>query len=160
MYVKGRADQILIIAVTTKLIFPDFSDPHLPHSRDSQTTYIAPQPPDSPSIPTGEDAIHVVVEEPGTYEGRPGLRLHERTMSGQTMKKMFQDTKVRPSSGLNSDQIVVRIEISDTGVGLRPRDVADAKLFSPYVQTEIGKKQGQSELSLRSYFERAQRPVC
>lgn len=37
---------------------------------------------------------------------------------------------------------VVRIEVQDTGVGLRPRDVASNGLFSPYVQTEIGRRQG------------------
>ena len=40
------------------------------------------------------------------------------------------------------DQIVVRIEVRDTGVGIKPQDVRDAKLFSPYVQTEIGRYQG------------------
>jgi hypothetical protein len=40
------------------------------------------------------------------------------------------------------DQIVVRIEVRDTGVGIKPQDVRDARLFSPYVQTEIGRYQG------------------
>ena len=40
------------------------------------------------------------------------------------------------------DRIVVRIEVHDTGVGIRARDLVDHKLFSPYVQTEIGKYQG------------------
>lgn len=40
------------------------------------------------------------------------------------------------------DRIVVRIEVHDTGVGIRARDLVDNKLFSPYVQTEIGKYQG------------------
>ncbi|KZV87594.1 hypothetical protein EXIGLDRAFT_723615 [Exidia glandulosa HHB12029] len=44
-----------------------------------------------------------------------------------------------------SDQrMVVRIEVRDTGVGIRGRDLADGgrRLFSPYVQTEIGRVQG------------------
>ena len=40
------------------------------------------------------------------------------------------------------DQIVVRIEVRDTGVGIKPQDARDARLFSPYVQTEIGRYQG------------------
>lgn len=40
------------------------------------------------------------------------------------------------------DLIVVRIEITDTGVGIRPKDMTDSKLFSAYVQTEIGRHQG------------------
>ena len=35
------------------------------------------------------------------------------------------------------DRIVVRIEVHDTGVGIRSRDLVDNKLFSPYVQTEV-----------------------
>ncbi|KZT61979.1 hypothetical protein CALCODRAFT_479467 [Calocera cornea HHB12733] len=38
--------------------------------------------------------------------------------------------------------IVVRIEVRDTGVGIKPRDLIDNRLFSPYVQTEIGRFQG------------------
>ncbi|KIR40777.1 two-component system sensor protein [Cryptococcus deuterogattii 99/473] len=37
---------------------------------------------------------------------------------------------------------VVRVEIHDTGVGLKKTDVLDGDLFSPYVQTEIGRRQG------------------
>lgn len=37
---------------------------------------------------------------------------------------------------------VIRVEVHDTGVGL-PQDVlAEDRLFSPYVQTEIGRRQG------------------
>nr|XP_018263320.1 two-component system sensor protein [Kwoniella dejecticola CBS 10117]OBR85478.1 two-component system sensor protein [Kwoniella dejecticola CBS 10117] len=39
-------------------------------------------------------------------------------------------------------KVVVRVEIHDTGVGLRKQDVIDNRLFSPYVQTEIGRRQG------------------
>lgn len=39
-------------------------------------------------------------------------------------------------------QAVVRVEIADTGVGLTYADVRDNSLFSPYVQTEIGRRQG------------------
>lgn len=38
--------------------------------------------------------------------------------------------------------IRVRIEVHDTGVGIRPKDAHGSRLFSPYVQTEIGKRQG------------------
>ncbi|KAF8579926.1 hypothetical protein K439DRAFT_1522413 [Ramaria rubella] len=35
------------------------------------------------------------------------------------------------------ESIVVRIEIQDTGAGIRSCDLVDNKLFSPYVQTEV-----------------------
>ncbi|ORX38326.1 hypothetical protein BD324DRAFT_649702 [Kockovaella imperatae] len=42
----------------------------------------------------------------------------------------------------NTRAVVVRIEVHDTGAGLRKRDVEDNRLFSPYVQTEMGRRQG------------------
>lgn len=38
--------------------------------------------------------------------------------------------------------IVVRIEVSDTGCGIKPRDMAHSKLFSAFNQTEQGRTQG------------------
>ncbi|KAJ3743690.1 Tco5, signal transduction HAMP domain histidine kinase [Lentinula detonsa] len=42
----------------------------------------------------------------------------------------------------NSNRIVVRIEITDTGSGIRPQDMAQSKLFSAFNQTEQGRQQG------------------
>lgn len=40
------------------------------------------------------------------------------------------------------DFVIVRIEIEDNGPGIRPSDMVDQRLFSAYVQTEIGRVQG------------------
>ncbi|KAL8283844.1 hypothetical protein RQP46_005276 [Phenoliferia psychrophenolica] len=40
------------------------------------------------------------------------------------------------------DVVVVRIEIQDTGVGILAKDMFENRLFSAYVQTEIGRHQG------------------
>ncbi|GAA6022631.1 hypothetical protein JCM10207_003930 [Rhodosporidiobolus poonsookiae] len=40
------------------------------------------------------------------------------------------------------EMMVVRFEVTDTGVGIRSSDAAEAKLFSPYVQTAVGREQG------------------
>lgn len=40
------------------------------------------------------------------------------------------------------DRIVIRIEVEDTGVGIKRKDMVDNRLFSPYVQTDIGRFQG------------------
>ncbi|KAF9525965.1 hypothetical protein CPB83DRAFT_858706 [Crepidotus variabilis] len=40
------------------------------------------------------------------------------------------------------EHIVVRIEITDTGYGIKPTDMAQAKLFSAFNQTEQGRQQG------------------
>ena len=46
------------------------------------------------------------------------------------------------SDGTDIDRIIVRIEIEDTGVGIRSSDLKENRLFSAFVQTEAGKKQG------------------
>ncbi|KAH8116382.1 hypothetical protein DFH11DRAFT_1828708 [Phellopilus nigrolimitatus] len=44
--------------------------------------------------------------------------------------------------GAALDRIVVRIEVSDTGYGIRARDMEKGKLFSAFNQTEQGRLQG------------------
>jgi len=43
---------------------------------------------------------------------------------------------------ISLEWIVVRIEVTDTGCGIRPKDIAQSKLFSPFNQTELGRQQG------------------
>ncbi|WWD17522.1 hypothetical protein CI109_101963 [Kwoniella shandongensis] len=50
--------------------------------------------------------------------------------------------KEREEEKKRVQKVVVRVEVHDTGVGLRKQDVIDNRLFSPYVQTEIGRRQG------------------
>ncbi|KAG8747308.1 hypothetical protein FRC10_001487 [Ceratobasidium sp. 414] len=40
------------------------------------------------------------------------------------------------------EQIVVRIEVEDTGVGIRRKDLVDNRLFTAFNQTEVGRLQG------------------
>ncbi|KAG8975849.1 hypothetical protein FRC05_005059 [Tulasnella sp. 425] len=47
-----------------------------------------------------------------------------------------------PGTAPALERIVVRIEVEDTGVGIRRKDMVDNRLFSPYVQTDIGRFQG------------------
>ncbi|KAK4056812.1 hypothetical protein OIO90_002061 [Microbotryomycetes sp. JL221] len=67
-----------------------------------------------------------------TVTGLPSPRLSETQLQQH-------EAKMSPRS---DSVIVVRIEVQDTGVGLRSRDMAENRLFSAYVQTEIGRKQG------------------
>lgn len=57
-------------------------------------------------------------------------------------KHMEEEIAEKPSVAVPIDQIVIRIEVRDTGTGIKKKDIRDAKLFSPYVQTEIGRHQG------------------
>ncbi|ORY21896.1 hypothetical protein BCR39DRAFT_488115 [Naematelia encephala] len=56
-------------------------------------------------------------------------------------RRRSKDT-VRDREDKQGRTAVIRVEIHDTGVGLRKSDVIDNRLFSPYVQTEIGRRQG------------------
>lgn len=38
--------------------------------------------------------------------------------------------------------MVIRIEVEDSGAGIQKKWVVDNRLFSPYVQTELGRLQG------------------
>jgi signal transduction histidine kinase len=40
----------------------------------------------------------------------------------------------KPPVTVPVDQIVIRIEVRDTGTGIKKKDIRDARLFSPYVQ--------------------------
>jgi signal transduction histidine kinase len=46
----------------------------------------------------------------------------------------FDEEMEKPTTVMPVDQIVIRIEVRDTGMGIKKKDVKDAKLFSPYVQ--------------------------
>ncbi|KAF8509178.1 hypothetical protein BU17DRAFT_56291, partial [Hysterangium stoloniferum] len=56
-------------------------------------------------------------------------------------KEIQREKKLEEQRG-PLEQIVVHVEVTDTGVGIRARDLVDLRLFSPYVQTEIGRHQG------------------
>ncbi|ODO08017.1 hypothetical protein I350_03600 [Cryptococcus amylolentus CBS 6273] len=55
---------------------------------------------------------------------------------------MLAREKEREEERKRVQKIVVRVEVHDTGVGLKKTDLLDGDLFSPYVQTEIGRRQG------------------
>ncbi|KDQ11343.1 hypothetical protein BOTBODRAFT_35428 [Botryobasidium botryosum FD-172 SS1] len=62
--------------------------------------------------------------------------------SGLSMSRLKRHDTISNVASLPHERIVIRIEVEDTGVGIRQRDLVDNRLFSPYVQTEIGRFQG------------------
>ncbi|KAJ3760153.1 hypothetical protein EV360DRAFT_40420 [Lentinula raphanica] len=59
----------------------------------------------------------------------------DESLTKHNVEKHDQETNV-------DNRIVVRIEITDTGSGIRPQDMAQSKLFSAFNQTEQGRQQG------------------
>ncbi|KAG2345799.1 hypothetical protein BDR05DRAFT_988453 [Suillus weaverae] len=105
------------IKCSTRLIFP---------------AYPAPEPSNNPrpKIDIGEDAIEEVLCAPADDSDL----LHDAMMSG--------GQGVESSTKGPLKQIIVRIEIGDTGHGIPPREMAQGKLFSAFNQTEQGRQQG------------------
>lgn len=74
-----------------------------------------------------------------------GLRQLRRSFDAgvPTKRQALPRSVSSPATSLpHSDKVVVRVEIHDTGVGIKEADLVNNNLFSPYVQTEIGRRQG------------------
>ncbi|KAJ3916299.1 Tco5, signal transduction HAMP domain histidine kinase [Lentinula edodes] len=63
--------------------------------------------------------------------------IQDESLTTQNVEK--HDEENNPE---NISRIVVRIEVSDTGSGIKPQDMAQSKLFSAFNQTEQGRQQG------------------
>ncbi|KAG8820383.1 hypothetical protein FRC17_010171 [Serendipita sp. 399] len=141
------------IEVVTKLLWPAppgtgsvspvgpgdpgwFADPYSGHV--SSTTATSHR--DHPTSPNGHADDRVT---PKQEYVRPSPSMKEEQQGifhGKGSSPNIVDEK--PAVAVPVEQIVIRIEVRDTGSGIKKRDIKDAKLFSPYVQTEIGRHQG------------------
>jgi hypothetical protein len=132
----------------TKLLWP--SPPG-----DGAVPPIGPGDPDwFPDINSEKVSSATAVSEKGIPNGRPGshpdlvkttssvrvpifgLKEKERgrTKSSVDEKANEAEFTEKPTVAVPVDQVVIRIEVRDTGTGIKKKDVRDAKLFSPYVQ--------------------------
>ncbi|KAJ8079577.1 hypothetical protein PM082_011164 [Marasmius tenuissimus] len=103
------------LTISTRLIYPD------PHSSTS--------------------------EPPVEGTSSPGFAPPElKAVDGLTLEDLSVENLERHSRHIDppnfTDRIIVRIEITDTGSGIRPQDMAQSKLFSAFNQTEQGRRQG------------------
>ncbi|TRM57872.1 hypothetical protein BD626DRAFT_513149 [Schizophyllum amplum] len=79
---------------------------------------------------------------------KEGLDSPERTLNGASQHSArprsgySTASRHQDNAGLPYDRIVVRIEVCDTGSGIRAQDMVDNKLFSAFNQTEQGRQQG------------------
>lgn len=133
------------MSVVTKLVYPEIDaveDLLHPTADAARSTTPLSQGVTNPSTSSGTavddanpspiDTTEKDLEKGLPHSDQPTIT---RVMTGQSV---FADkhAEKRPKF------IVVRMEVHDTGPGLRLNDVAGGKLFSPYVQTTIGKLQG------------------
>ncbi|KAF8705135.1 His Kinase A (phosphoacceptor) domain, partial [Rhizoctonia solani] len=118
------------IFIRTKLLIatPSRPNPFASQSQSGASGVSSGSGGDSPSSSRGNS--HVRDEE-------KGLRSHHS--HSHIGEKESRDSHSYPRP---IEQIVVRIEVEDTGVGIRKKDLVDNRLFSAFNQTEVGRLQG------------------
>ncbi|KAG9014389.1 hypothetical protein FRB94_012795 [Tulasnella sp. JGI-2019a] len=94
----------------------------------------------SPTRHSSEVTAAQVIEEYNAAVGDDGFMKPNLTEGSLKMLDSLPGSRKRHR--LVEDRIVIRIEVEDTGVGIRRKDMVDSRLFSPYVQTDIGRSQG------------------
>ncbi|CAE6512281.1 unnamed protein product [Rhizoctonia solani] len=87
----------------------------------------------SPSSSQGNSHVHDEEKALHSHHSHP----HLRDRASRDSRDSHSHSRDRPI-----EQIVVRIEVEDTGVGIRKKDLVDNRLFSAFNQTEVGRLQG------------------
>ncbi|KAG8924228.1 hypothetical protein FRC00_005369 [Tulasnella sp. 408] len=125
------------ITVRTKLLLPGFGsvDDGTTAVGDSSPTPVKPRTNDDDD---DEDDCPPIGHDDDYEDGDPRAShdIEAPPLTGERLAAL--ESAGRPCQ----DQIIIRIEVEDTGVGIRRRDMVDNKLFSPYVQTDLGRFQG------------------
>ncbi|KAK7685740.1 hypothetical protein QCA50_011086 [Cerrena zonata] len=120
------------LVIRTKLVLPHLPCPH--ESQDS--TAVADNPAkDVETIPASDDPDHVAKPDSTTS---PVCQNQHQPLS---RNHLIQHDRLH-SKSTPLEWIVVRMEISDTGCGIRSKDMKMSKLFSAFNQTEQGRQQG------------------
>ncbi|KAF9048345.1 hypothetical protein BDZ89DRAFT_1126917 [Hymenopellis radicata] len=101
------------LKISTRLVLPDVGCDS--SEDDTKVCSSGAKTPDD-----AEKSLHI-----GSLSARE-LEEHDRIISQQE----------------DSEKIVVRIEVTDTGLGIAPQDMTDANIFSAFIQTEQGRTQG------------------
>ncbi|KAG8974906.1 hypothetical protein FRC05_006583, partial [Tulasnella sp. 425] len=124
------------ITVRTKLLLPGFGagEDGTTAVGDSSPTPIKPRTDED-----DDDDCPPLGNDDDDFENRDPRASHDIEVPPLTGERLAAlESRVSPCQ----DHIVIRIEVEDTGVGIRRRDMVDNKLFSPYVQTDLGRFQG------------------
>lgn len=120
------------VTINTMLIYPATSTP----TSDIEVSYLSASGSAESDATTANDPITpplVTITVDGATSTTYGPRL--------STTNILQHEAKTAEEGSDHQVIIVRIEICDTGVGIRPVDMAQNRLFSPYIQTEIGRVQ-------------------
>jgi signal transduction histidine kinase/CheY-like chemotaxis protein len=109
---------------------------HTPFANDSEMTF--------PGARTPREKERDIEKEAGLHEvdARDGNAAYPPSRPRDYLDRIDSDDSDDYRYKRPKDFVIVRIEIEDNGPGIRPSDMVDQRLFSAYVQTEIGRVQG------------------
>lgn len=129
------------VKIVTKLLYPRLESSNL--SESPMVEKIENETMDQAEDEDPETTKNVLLMQ--NHSGQP------TPLSSESLKKLPSVEKPGrftpgyagvPPRPTNDNKAILRVEVHDTGVGLNRKDVIDSRLFSAYVQTEIGRRQG------------------
>ncbi|KAI0773246.1 hypothetical protein BD413DRAFT_473180 [Trametes elegans] len=115
------------LTITTKLVIPQPPPKDDPEDIDERN-------------PDPDKAADGYLSPNGTPAGGNGHAHEDHPRLSATHLTQHNVLHSKPAPPL--EWIVVRIEVTDTGCGIRPKDMVQSKLFSAFNQTEQGRLQG------------------
>ncbi|KAI0352098.1 hypothetical protein OH77DRAFT_816660 [Trametes cingulata] len=125
------------LTITTKLVIP------APPSKEDQEEEGGEHHNDSDGRPDSEQGggyLSPKVSPGGPNGNRRSESPDDHPRLSATHLTQHNSLHSKPAPPL--EWIVVRIEVTDTGCGIRPKDMVQSKLFSAFNQTEQGRLQG------------------
>lgn len=122
------------LTVTTRLIRPS----RFPRTMTRESTFSVREVPRTASPQPTPRPGPSSVSDPETPTCRDGYEGHVQLSASYLSQHNTIHAKPPPPL----EWIVVRIEVSDTGCGIRRKDMVQSKLFSAFNQTEMGRQQG------------------
>ncbi|GAA6047025.1 hypothetical protein JCM3770_004158 [Rhodotorula araucariae] len=111
------------IGIKTELVYPREEDDGTPHR-----------------LPSAAELAGLEREK--TIDDADGATDDTLTAAPRLTPNRLQQHEAKTGPTPAKEMMVVRFEVSDTGVGIRKSDMAENRLFSPYVQTAVGREQG------------------
>lgn len=87
----------------------------------------------------GDVEVEAVRLSLGSQPGETSTAMSSELSSGGGCKVVDDE----PAPQAEPDKwVVLRVEVADTGVGIKEEDMEEGNLFSPYSQSEVGRRQG------------------
>ncbi|GAA6001123.1 uncharacterized protein JCM10292_006385 [Rhodotorula paludigena] len=123
------------ITIKTELIYP---------LESYDTPQNLPSSAELAGLEDGDDEKHGQDRE--RAKSHASAKTDDTLAPGETTATRLTPNRLQQHEAKTSPQtpqmLVVRFEVQDTGVGIRSSDMAESRLFSPYVQTAVGREQG------------------